>query len=73
MNNISIIVVFIIIRSRYDSFAKRVISLENINIDNSESKYNLIVIVVEKNNEENSDLLLIIEEKKSKKVEDLNI
>ena len=73
INNIFIIVVFVIIKARYDLFAKRVAFLKNIKIENSELKYNLTIIVVEKDNEKNSDLFLIIGEKKSKKVEDLNI
>ena len=59
INNLSIIATLAIIRARYNSFAKRVAILKNVDIRDSESKYNLIVVVVEKD-KKNSDLHLII-------------
>ena len=73
MNNIiiaSIIVASIIIRARYDSFAKRVISLRDVNVNNSEFEYDL---VADKNNENNNDLFIIIEEKINKEKKDYYI
>ena len=54
----------------YDLFAKRVVFLRDVNIKNSELKYDL---VVNKNNKNDSDLLVIIEEKINEKKEDYNI
>ena len=67
----SIIVASIVIKARntYNSFAKRVISLENVNI-NSELEYNLIIY---KNNKNDNDMLAIIEEKINEKKEDYYI
>ena len=54
----------------YNSFAKRVVFLKNINIKNSELEYDLIV---NKNNKNNNNLFAIIEEKINEKKEDYNI
>ena len=54
----SIIITLTIIR--YNSFAKRVVFLRNVDVNNSEFKYDLIV---DKNNENNNDIFAIIEEK----------
>ena len=64
--NASINIVALII-IRVNLFAKRVIFLKNININNSELEY---VLKIDKNNENNSNLFIIIEGKKNN---DLNI
>ena len=64
----STIAALIIIRLlRYNSFAKYIVSLKDVDVNNSEFEYDL---VVDKNNKNNNDILAIIEEKINKIKED---
>ena len=67
VSNKLIIVIFIATfktRDSYDLFKKRVISLNDIIINNNISKYKLLI---DKNNKNNIDFLIIIEEEKVEK------